>query len=362
VFESFWERHLYVNAMTGLIQRFRFRSTCGTALLSSLCTWAFAGPVHADICDKLLEPESRSTQFEIDVTDEGKLAQIETVLKRQGWWAADSSGLIIATKLDLDGDGSDEYFVRYDTGGQLRSMGVAILAEDLSFKTYEDIGIDQMDPLEEASHFRQHDGRIYLMWNGFQSNRISFASTFKAWKHRLVCEFGEREPELRVFDGQDPAICAAIVEKRVEQASFDQGNSIGRAKQCFNENSSGCTRADSDSAAIDIDGDGATELVVRMNHAYEGGQMCYHRYLAVTNIEGTSPEVSARNSTLRELSPPCEGLESLPIRYNNDWYVYTRPRDGYRSNRTLFTVARLRNGMAETVCRISENRTLYVIR
>jgi hypothetical protein len=84
---------------------------------------------------------------------------------------------MLASKLDLDGDGSSEYLVEFDTGGSLHVTGFMILDGQLDQRSYEVIGFEDTDPLDEMSHLVRRDGRIYLMWQAMTPPPIPASAT-----------------------------------------------------------------------------------------------------------------------------------------------------------------------------------------
>jgi hypothetical protein len=126
---------------------------------------------------------------------------------------------MLASKLDLDGDGSSEYLVEFDTGGSLHVTGFMILDGQLDQRSYEVIGFEDTDPLDEMSHLVRRDGRIYLMWQGCQDDQLLYASTLESGKHRLVCRFGYGDGViLEAHTALDPELCQAVVEQQVDFA------------------------------------------------------------------------------------------------------------------------------------------------
>jgi hypothetical protein len=264
---------------------------------------------------------------------------------------------VFQEKLDLNGDGKDEY-VYVESAGTARFESVVVYDENLQRIAYATSAGDNWEsdrlrwPARKA--IVTFEGVHYIV--GMNDDRLSYAATVSPeGELAVVCEFGQRpEPAARIIESRNDAVCGLALDGALTYSAYDRLH----AYEADRVPGPGQTSPSELAAVVDFDNDGTSDVIIEMSYSSGAGAGCGFTTLAALDETRSSLVTSPTTELLRSVGGGCQGMHVRPFAHDGIVYLENKYPEGFPQPTS---VVKIEDGRVENVCRIEAHAVNYVL-
>lgn len=260
-------------------------------------------------------------------------------------------------KIDINNDGALENVVIVGQGSA-HSKGVMVLDEKWKVLEFSTLSSDESDCLGASQRIVKFRDRYYVVDSCKES--MNYAFMYDKKQLVTVCTFDyETQPTEVITKSLDDNLCHAGVDKKLNYVSFTEAHTLDYG--CHDSEGPECAHPLPMVAKVDIDNNGAPDLVVRMGVAWGGGAGCDFESLDILGDSRKDVVKTESADLLRKATQKwgiCGNATSLPFIFNGQVYVENKYNEQWPSN--YHNIIQLKGGKIITVCEFSAKRRVVI--